>query len=106
MDEKDPVKVWSYNRKGLKEIEGDTAAKLAAIEAYDEEYMNIGEGPDIFAWGFYEFAITSLDESLQKAQVYRAASCGGLCGSGYLLTLERTPDGEWVMTNAEHLWQS
>jgi hypothetical protein len=106
MDEKDPVKVWSYNKGGLKEIEGDTAAKLAAIEAYDEEYMNIGEGPDIFAWGFYEFAITSLDESLQKAQVYRAASCGGLCGSGYLLTLERTPDGEWVMTNAEHLWQS
>ena len=63
-------------------------------------------GHDIFAWGFYQFAITSVDESLQKAEVYRAASCGLVCGSGYLLTLERMPDGEWLITDAEHLWQS
>ncbi len=106
LDSDNPRQVWSYDNGELLQITGDVAQKLAAIDAYREDFMDMETEQSIFAWGFYEFAIVSLDPGLLKAEVYRSISCGPLCGSGYLLTLERAPDGDWYVSDSTHLWQS
>lgn len=106
LDEDNPRQVWTYGDGQLVQVTGDAAQKLAAIEAYREAFMDQETEQHIFAWGFYEFAIVSLDPSLQQAEVYRSISCGPLCGSGYLFTLERAPDGDWYVSDSVHLWQS
>ncbi len=106
LDDDNPRRVWTYGDGQLVEVTGDTAQKLAAIDAYQADFMDMETEQSIFAWGLYEFAVVSLDRGLQKAEVYRSISCGPLCGSGYLLTLERAPDGEWYVSDSVHLWQS
>jgi hypothetical protein len=106
LDSDHPRQVWSYDNGELLQITGDVAQKLAAIDAYQEDFMDMETEQSIFAWGFYEFAIVSLDPGLLKAEVYRSISCGPLCGSGYLLVLERAPDGDWYVSESTHLWQS
>jgi len=98
--------VWSYRDGQLVEVTGDAAEKLAAIDAYQADFMDFETEQTIFASGFYEFVTVSLDPGLQKAEVYRSISCGPLCGSDYLLILERAPDGEWYVSDSTHLWQS
>lgn len=106
LDEDHPRKVWTYGSGKLVEIAADPEQMLAAIAAYRETHIDKETDQNIFAWGFYEFGIVSLDASRQKAEVYRSASCGPLCGSGYLLTIERAPDGRWFVSDSVHLWQS
>jgi hypothetical protein len=106
LDPDNPRQVWSYDKGELLAITGDATQQLAAIDAYQEDFMDMETEQSIFAWGFYEFAIVSLDPGLLKAEVYRSISCGPLCGSGVLLTLERAPDGGWYVSDSTHLWQS
>jgi outer membrane protein assembly factor BamB len=99
--EQPPRRVWWYAEGELVELEDGAAA----IEEYEQTAMQDPES-DIWAWGYYDFAIVSLSEGYQQAQVYVGVSCGPLCGHGYLYTLARSPSGEWWITLGQHLWQS
>lgn len=96
-----PTRVWWYADGKLIE----TQDKLKSIEEYKKQYME-NPASDIWAWGYYEFGILSIANSGDKAVVYVGVTCGPLCGHGFRYTLKRSPNGEWWISNAEHLWQS
>jgi len=105
LDQGNPRQVWTYGNGTLTTIADDADAMAGAIEAYENEHMQ-DTAQTIFAWGLYTFAIVEVTSDLQTATVYRSTSCGPLCGSGFLFTLQRAPDGRWFISDSEHLWQS
>ena len=57
------------------------------------------------AGGFHEFSAIGFDAARSSAILYTSHSCGGLCGSGSLVTLRRAA-GRWQVAEAQTLWVS
>ncbi len=97
-----PQRVWWLEGKQLTEVTSD---KAAAVEDYRQTHM-MHPASDIRGWGYYEFGILSLSDGNQKAEVYAGISCGPLCGTGTIYTLERNRAGNWEITGSEMKWIS
>ena len=63
-----------------------------------------GERPDAGDLMIRLSAISFTDDR-QDALVYRMFYCGGLCGEGHILRLQRTPAG-WRVVRSVMLWIS
>lgn len=59
-----------------------------------------------FVWGIYSFGILEVSPDFQSAEVYIGVSCGGLCGHGVMYTIQRSPSGEWWISDSIELWIS
>ena len=92
-----PIQVWSYRNGSLSE-ESD---QLAEIQRYRQDYMIY---PDSEYWGYYTFGIFSIASDGQQAEVYLGASCGPMCGNGFMLTLQRNSSGDWEIVEEELVW--
>jgi hypothetical protein len=53
--------------------------------------------------GIY-FGLPGYDETKTKAVTFASLDCGGLCGSGYLVYLEKNEDNSWKIKWKQHLW--
>ena len=71
----------------------------------------IGEGWESFygsfpdSRGLIEFTSPVFSEDGQSALVYESHSCGGLCGTGWLILLHRE-EGRWRVGSRHMLWIS
>ena len=92
-----PIQVWSYRDGSLSE----QSDQLAAIQRYRQDVMNY---PENEYWGYYTFGIFSIADDGQQAEVYLGASCGPMCGSGVMLTLQRNASGDWEISETELVW--
>jgi hypothetical protein len=85
-----PIKVWYYSEDCVLSEEKN---KFEAIDWYQNNYMLTG---DHLFWGFYQYAILSIDENEQKAKVYLDASLGGeQKTNNHLYTIQRNVYGKW-----------
>ncbi|WP_192822256.1 hypothetical protein [Rufibacter sp. LB8] len=55
--------------------------------------------------GRFQFSNVSLNGSQTKGWLYYEFSCGGNCGMGEILTIEKSKD-KWVIKSAKNLWIS
>ena len=101
VNDKNPITVWWFADDQLSEVDD----KLKVIEEYRANHMENPQS-DIFAWGYYEFAITKVSEDFRTAEVYIGVSCGSLCGHGVMYKIQRSPSGEWWIYDATDLWVS
>ena len=92
-----PYRVWMYVDRQLSVAEQASAA----IELYERDFINY---PLVESWGYYGFGIFSVSRDMQQAEVYLGISCGPMCGSGYMYTLQRNPSGAWEITETELVW--
>lgn len=56
--------------------------------------------------GLLEFTAPAFSPDGSHALIYVSHSCGGLCGTGFLIYLSRGSDGHWQMTKRSMLWIS
>jgi hypothetical protein len=56
--------------------------------------------------GYVEFTAPVFSSDHQQALVYVSHSCGGLCGTGWLVNLTRQADGHWRIAAQPMLWIS
>ena len=75
--------------------------QLAEIQRYRQDYMIY---PDNEYWGYYTFGIFSIASDGQQAEVYLGASCGPMCGNGFMITLQRNSSGDWEISDTELVW--
>lgn len=55
--------------------------------------------------GLLFFSKVGFNDRLDQAFLYMGKSCGGLCGGGKYVLLEKV-DGEWVISKQQQLWVS
>lgn len=96
-----PLKVWWYADEQLVEV----IDKQVAIREYRAAHLP-GTSPARYGSTYYEFGILSLSQGNRQARVYAASTCGPLCGSGSIYTLERSEAGTWEVTHSEMRWIS
>ncbi len=101
IDSDNPIRVWWYADNKLTEV----GEKQKAIDEYRKKYIDNSSGT-IFVWGSYDFGIIKVNPDFRSAEIYVGASCGPLCGHGYLYWLQRSSSGEWWIYDSQHLWQS
>ncbi len=97
----DPIKAWYFSEGNLSEAV-DTKD---AIEKFDEDIKQYSE-TDIWAYGYYAFAIESISKGNREAVLNIATSCGPLCGNGTLYTLRKDWLGRWQVINSEMLYMA
>ncbi len=96
----EPVRVWLYDHLQLIEAED----KERAVDEYNEKMKDGKAVP--WAYGTYKFGMKFVNNDLTQAQVYLDHYCGGLCGSGSQLFLQRSPSGEWWAVKIDPTWIS
>jgi hypothetical protein len=55
--------------------------------------------------GYVQFTAPAYSEDGKHALIYVSHSCGGLCGTGWLIYLSK-PNGKWEITARRMLWIS
>ena len=100
MNYKKPIKVW-LNIGSMLEEQTD---KQAAIDDYKKRNEEDSFMP--WSYGKYYFCIISITDNFQKAEIQLDYHCGGLCGHGDRLTLQRTPSGKWWVVDISMSWIS
>ncbi len=96
-----PEKVWWFAKDRLVEV---TDQQNAIRQFRSAHFSSIS--PDNHSWGYYEFGILSLSRGNTQAKVYVGISCGPLCGTGTIYTLERNETGQWEVKDSEMKWIS
>lgn len=97
LDRDQPIRVWMYIDQQLIQMSDANAA----IEQYLQKHIHYSVTE---SWGFYDFGIFSVSKDRQSAEVYLGISCGPMCGSGYMYTLQRDSSGAWEIIEAELVW--
>lgn len=73
---------------------------------------DISDGWDMFykafpgSRGFVEFTAPVFSPDRKHALIYVSHSCGGLCGTGWLVYLSRDASGHWQIASQQMLWIS
>lgn len=100
-----PRQVWWFAGAQLTEVTSD---KAAAVQDYRDTRMarRPATTESSWGWGYFEYGILSLSNRNHKAQVYVGISCGPLCGTGTIYTLERGASGKWEIRDSEREWIS
>lgn len=101
LDSQNPITVWWYANNTLTEVED----KQKAIDEYQKKYIDNVSGT-IFVWGSYDFGIVKISSDYRSAEIYVGASCGPVCGHGFIYKLQRSLNGKWWIYDSTHLWQS
>ena len=96
-----PNKVWWYADHQLAEVTDGAQA----IQQFRQVHFS-GNSVGNKGWGYYEFGILSVSNAGREARVYVGISCGPLCGTGTIYTLERTDAGAWRVKDSEMKWIS
>jgi hypothetical protein len=78
--------------------------KKKGIKEYESNYVTDSFRP--WSYSIYSFGIDSLMDNNQSARVLLNYNCGWLCGHGSLLTLRRSPSGEWWVVEVQMTWIS
>ena len=94
-----PLRAWWYADGELYEA----TDPQQAISIYEERYVN---GPTPQRWNRYNFGVISISPDARQAKAYVDLRCGGLCGSGYSLSLKRSLGGAWWKISEWMLWIS
>ncbi len=96
----EPTRVWWFADNQLAEV----TDKVQAIQAFRQAHFS-GDAPE-HGWGYYEFGILSVSADGRLAKVYLGISCGPLCGTGTIYTLQRNEAGTWSIKDSEGKWIS
>jgi outer membrane protein assembly factor BamB len=96
----EPVRAWLYDNLGLIEPEN----KDRTIDEYNEKIKNSKPVP--WEYGKYVFGIKWISDDFTQAEVFLDHYCGGLCGGGSRLYLQRSPSGEWWVVKEIGTWIS
>ena len=96
-----PNRVWWYADQRLVEV----TDKQEAVRQFREAHFS-SISPTGRAWGYYEFGILSTSSDNREARVYLGVSCGPLCGTGTIYTLQRSKAGSWEIKDSEMKWIS
>jgi len=56
--------------------------------------------------GYLEFTAPAFSANRREALIYFSHSCGGLCGTGWLVHLSRDAGGAWKIESRQMLWIS
>ncbi len=103
LDTDKPVKVWWLADAELTEVASDRAS---AVQDYRSTRITHRPTDAKWGWNYTEFGILSMSAGNQQARVYVGESCGPLCGTGTIYSLERDASGAWTIRDSEMRWIS
>ncbi len=98
-----PLQVWWLADAALTPVASDMRL---AVEDYRSTRITHRPADAKWGWNYTEFGILSMSNGNRQAKVYVGISCGPLCGTGTIYTLQRDDSGKWTMTDEQGVWIS